>query len=305
MLSTKLKKAIEFKEIKIEDKDLIKSYLNKVNYRICDLSFPNIFSWKKIFNTSFAIIDDFLVIKFNKDGSDPYYLMPIGNGDKREIISFLIEYSKQNSQEFRFASITQDMQDEIEAVLPNTFEFVEDRDYCDYIYKVENLISLSGKKLHAKRNHINKFKSSYTYQYEDITKDNIEECVELHYEWCKINNCDGSDKYMNDETCAVKCMLKHFFDLDVYGGAIRIEGKLVAFTIGSKISQDTFDIHVEKALYEYNGIYPAINQFFLEKNSGGLEFVNREEDLGKEGLRKSKLSYYPFILLEKKTAILK
>jgi hypothetical protein len=305
LLSTKLKKAIEFKEIKIGDKDLIKSYLSKVNYKICDLSFPNIFSWRKIYNTRYDIIDNFLVIQSNKDNKNPSYLMPIGIGDKKGILLKLMDYAKQNSQQFKLVAITKEMQQEIEAVLPGIFEYIENRDFSDYVYKTESLITLAGKKLHAKRNHINKFKSTYNYEYVDITKDNIEECIELHNQWCIINNCDGSDKYMNEETCAVKCMLKNFFELDVFGGAIKVDDKMVAFTIGSKITQDTIDIHVEKALYEYNGIYPAINQFFLEKNSQGLEYVNREEDLGKEGLRKSKLSYNPFLLLEKKIAVIK
>jgi hypothetical protein len=108
---------------------------------------------------------------------------------------------------------------------------------------------------------------------------------------------------MNEETCAVKCMLKNFFELDVFGGAIKVDDKMVAFTIGSKITQDTFDIHVEKALYEYNGIYPAINQFFLEKNSQGLEYVNREEDLGKEGLEISSFHTILFCFWKKKIAV--
>lgn len=169
----------------------------------------------------------------------------------------------------------------------------------DYVYESEKLISLSGKKLHGKRNHINNFIKAYPdYQYERINGENREECIELAQNWRKENGCD-SDPEKNEEFCVTLRALKELEDLNLTGGLIRADGRVVAFSIGEKLCNDTFVVHIEKAYADIQGAYPIINQQFVLHEAADYRYINREEDTGAEGLRKAKLSYYPVFLQEK------
>ncbi|KAA6307012.1 hypothetical protein EZS27_041324, partial [termite gut metagenome] len=170
--------------------------------------------------------------------------------------------------------------------------------YSDYIYLHEDLVALKGKKYQPKRNHINKFKKEYNYEYVPITSDTISDCLLLEVEWQKTNEQrQGEDA--SDENQAVVYALRHFEELGLTGGILYANGKAAAFTYGMPINQDTFGIHVEKADININGAYPMINHEFACRIPKQYMYLNREEDLGIEGLRKAKLSYYPEIVLDK------
>ena len=141
------------------------------------------------------------------------------------------------------------------------------------------------------------------WSYEKITVDNINECEELLKDWCRFNKCQEDDSKA-DESCAAMKTLKHFFDLDLKGGILKQNGKTVAYTIGEDIGNSTFAVHFEKAYADIQGAYPAINQLFVQNETEGYKYINREEDVGSEGLRKAKLSYHPAFLLEKFRLIL-
>ena len=183
-------------------------------------------------------------------------------------------------------------------------QFTADRDYADYVYLRSDLATLSGKKFQAKRNHINKFKKTYNYEYTPITADRIRECLDLEAEWCKVNNCDQHEGTGNERRALIYAL--HNFDaLGLTGGILHVEGKIAAFTFGMPINQDTFGVHVEKADTRIDGAYAMINYEFANHIPEQYIYINREEDLGIEGLRKAKLSYQPAIILEKYVACLK
>ena len=171
-----------------------------------------------------------------------------------------------------------------------------DRDHYDYIYSREKLCTLAGKKLHAKRNYINRFKTG-NWSYEPITQANLPDCRVMQQEWCKTNNC-CTDADKRDECCAVQQAFRHFDELGFTGGCLRQDGQVVAYTIGEPLNSNTFIVHIEKAFADIPGAYPMINQQFVEHAMKDFEYVNREDDVGDEGLRKAKLSYYPERLLE-------
>ncbi|WP_373720432.1 DUF2156 domain-containing protein, partial [Bacteroides heparinolyticus] len=152
--------------------------------------------------------------------------------------------------------------------------------------------------------HVNKFKRTYNYEYTPITPDRIQECLDLEAIWCKANNCDQHEGTGNERRALVYA-LHHFDELGLMGGILHVDGKIVAFTFGMPINQDTFGVHVEKADTSIDGAYAMINHEFAKHIPEQYIYINREEDLGIEGLRKAKLSYQPAIILDKYMACLK
>ena len=157
-----------------------------------------------------------------------------------------------------------------------------------------------------KRNHLSRFARTYSFTYEDLGPDNLEACLEIAKAWADQSMSTGEKvKSPERELGALSLAIRHFDALALSGGLIRIDGKPVAFTIGEEINSKLFLLHFEKALSGYDGLYAAINHEFAARNLSGYEYINREEDMGIEGLRRAKLSYYPAILLDRYTAELR
>ena len=289
---------IEFKDITVEDKDTITSFTMNSCRRNCDLSFSNLCSWRFMYNTKFAVIDNFLVFKFWLHGRVSY-MMPVGQGDpEKELIEKLIEDSQLEGEPLRLMGVCQGMKKRLNDILPGKFEFTTNRDYSDYIYLRSDLATLTGKKFQSKRNHINRFKKEYTYKYVPITPDRVQECLYLEAEWCKANDCDKQDGTGNERQ-AIVFALEHFEELGLSGGILYANDKIVAFTFGMPINKETFGVHVEKADTTVDGAYAMINFEFANHIPETFTYINREEDLGIEGLRKAELSYQPETILEK------
>ncbi len=295
---------IEFKDITIQDKDIITSYTLNSRRRNCDLSFSNLCSWRFLYQTKYAIIDGFLILKFWVEG-EPAYMMPIGHGDLKATVKLMIADACASGSKFRLLGVSSFMKADLEEHLPGVFEFTSDRDYTDYIYARTDLATLKGKKFQSKRNHINKFKNTYpNYTYSELRTEHIPECLALEEEWCRANNCD-QNVGMGSEREALIYALNHYGELGLNGGILHVDGKIAAFTFGMPINQTHFGVHIEKADTNIEGAYTMINYEFANQIPEKYEFINREEDLGLEGLRKAKLSYHPVMLLEKHMACLK
>lgn len=291
---------IVFKDLTLEDRETIMKYTLRCGRRNCDLSFSNLCSWRFLYNTQFAELDGFLMMKFWTNGHLAY-MPPIGEGDFRQAIEVLQADAARENEKFCMMGVTPNMQTDIEKAFSETFTFRANRDYADYLYLRTDLIELTGKKYQSKRNHINKFRKTYNYEYVPITPDHIGECLRLEAEWCKVNNCDQQDGTGNERR-AIIYALTHFEKLGLTGGLLRVDDKIAAFTFGMPIGKDTFGVHVEKADVSIDGAYTMINQEFAKHIPEQYTYINREEDLGIEGLRKAKLSYQPAIILEKSMA---
>lgn len=289
---------IHFKNIELSDRDNIVGITMKSPRRNCDLSFSNLCSWRFLYDTQYAIKDGLLFFKFWANG-ELAYMMPVGDGDLKQGVIELIQDSHKENKPFRMLGVCQNMRSDLEAILPNKFAFVTSNDYADYLYLREDLINLKGKKFQSKRNHINKFKKLYPdYEYDVITPENIDECLKLEEEWCKVNDCHKFEGTGNERR-ALTYALKNFNQIELTGGLIRVNGKIIAFTFGMPINEDTFGTHVEKADTTIEGAYNIINQEFAKHIPEQYTYINREEDLGIPGLRKAKESYNPVILLKK------
>lgn len=289
---------LDFKDITLTDKDIIRSFTAHSQWQNCDLSFANLCSWWFLYHTQYAVMDGFLVLRFYA-GSELTYLMPVGVGDVLPVLKALLEDASSMNAPFKMQGISYGMRTQMEEMLPDAFVFKENRDYYDYIYLRESLASLAGKKLQAKRNHLNRFRKEYPqYEYKELTREQVPECLKLADEW-RMQNVEGMERALEAEKRSMTYALTHMDELDIQGGILTVDGRLVAFTYGTPINHDTWNVCVEKADTNYEGAYAMINYEYANRIAPNYLYVNREEDLGLPGLRKAKLSYQPYLLLEK------
>lgn len=291
---------ISFRKPELSDKELITSYLKKYPSRSCDRTFANILLWSVHYHVDFAEYKNTLIFRDREAQSS--YAFPMGKDeDVKSAIGELMEAAKGEGREFSLYEITEENLEKLENWFPGTFEIVYDRDAADYVYEAEALATLAGKKLHGKRNHINKFKSNFEnrWSYEPLSEHNQTECLKMADEWCRQNGCH-EDEEKQSELCVAKNSIRLYKELELTGGVLRVDGEIVAFTLGEEVNEDTFVVHIEKAFADVDGAYPMINQQFVQHEIyGKYIYVNREEDMGIEGLRKAKLSYKPAFLVEK------
>lgn len=295
----------QFKKTELEDREIITSYFGKAPSRSCERTFANVYLWSRHYPVTWAIIEDALVFK-SQDETHLSWAYPAGEADAvKRALSVMEAYSEEQGYEFSMYSVTPEMFAQLETFFPGKFQIEYDRDEADYVYEREKLETLSGKKLHGKRNHINKFKSVHeNWDYETLTEDNVEECFQMALKWRNLNGCED-DEEKNAEMCVSLNSLRLFRELNLVGGVLRVEGEIVAFTMGEKLCEDTFVVHIEKAYADVDGAYPMINQQFVQHECMDYQYVNREEDTGADGLRQAKMSYRPAFLEEKGYVTLK
>lgn len=292
---------IPFRPITIADADLLRSFTMDNKCMNCDINVANLCSWQFLYHTEFAIVEGFLLLRFLLDGKVTY-MKPIGKGDLQHVLVLLQDDARKMGEALRVACVCPCAQALMEESMPGSFSFESDRNKADYIYLRERLTMLSGKKLQPKRNHVNKFKRLYpNYEYRPLTADLVPDCLRLGQEWCQTNNSHEQRAALAEQHM-MTFALSHIDELQILGGTIFVDGRMVAFTFGSRINANTFDICVEKADTSYEGAYAMINNEFASHLPEDIVYVNREEDLGLEGLRKAKLSYDPELILDKMIA---
>lgn len=288
----------DFKRPELEDKDLVNHYFFEAPGRSCERTFVNVFLWSRHYKVKFAVIEDALVFRDESDGYAFSY--PAGEPEAvKRALEAVMEYCREHECPFRLYNVTPEHFDQMEKWFPGRFQIEYVRDVADYVYETEKLATLAGKKLHGKRNHINRFKALYPdWSYEKMDDGNVEECFQMALKWRNQNGCDD-DAEKNAEMCVTLNSLRLYKELGLRGGILRVNGEIVAFSMGEPLCSDTFVVHIEKAFAEIEGAYPMINQQFVQHECMDYTYVNREDDAGSEGLRKAKLSYRPAFMVEK------
>lgn len=290
---------LDFKEITLSDRSWIDPLLKMSDFNSEEYNFTFSYIWRDIFKYTAARMNDYLIIKSTRTSRPPSYLFPAGSGDISPVIEALKEEAASAGAPLTFHTVLAGSKALLETMYPGQFEFLPLNDYFDYVYDAQSLITLAGKKLHAKRNHINRFRQNYPdWRYEPITPENLPDVIAMNEEWCRINGCDA-EKSLREEACSVRAAIRDFFSLGVDGGLIRAGGRVIAFSIGDRLNSDTYLIHIEKAYGDIQGAYAAINQEFAAHTCEGYLYIDREDDSGQEGLRKAKQSYRPAFLVEK------
>lgn len=293
---------LEFKKIEIGDKEWVDRILSLSDYRGAEYNFTNLFIWDGIYKSQIARFKDFLILRTGTQG-ERHYLYPPGRGDVREVLEEMIKDASYDESAFSLIGVTRDTKALLEKMFPYAFRYELIRDSFDYIYDADKLTTLSGKKLQPKRNHLNYFLTNSSWHYEEFTADKVAQVKEFSHEWCRRMDCKKVET-LSWESCAVEKCLDHFEELGMKGGILWADGEIVAYTAGEVLNSDTIIVHIEKAFSEVRGAYPMINREFIKRIAPGFKYVNREDDIGDEGLRKAKESYYPSFMLEKFSATL-
>lgn len=307
---------IDFKPITTETKDICTQFLSDNISRGCETSFANLNMWGF---QQYAIIYDQLII-FSFYNKHYFYSYPIGNGDKKLAIDAIIKDAKERNIDFNLTWLYGNAKDELSRLYPDSFMIKSDRASFDYIYDINDLADLPGRKYHKKRTHVNKFLKSFpNYKIVPVTSENITVIKPMLEKWYHDRLVENPDNDYDSEQKALEKALIYFDELNM-DGIILIEGDetenidsrigkshILAFTFGSPLSHDTFDVNFEKARWDIDGAYTVIcSEFarYIRDKYPHIKFLNREDDMGLEGLRRSKESYYPHHMLEKCRALL-
>ena len=295
--------SLNFTPATIEDKHWMDRIIRQEDSPSADFCFTSIFIWDEFFLQQVTSIENRLLVRLAYQGA-PFYAYPVGEGDLESVICALCQDAAAFQVPLRLRGVTEKHRQELETIFPGQFEFTPDPNTFDYIYEVEKLASLAGKKLHAKRNHINRFiEANPDWVFEPITPENLPECVSMTQEWLRQHPNQAS---YTRELYALERAFGNYETLGLEGAVLRVKGEVIAYTVGERLNSDTYIIHFEKAFPSVQGAYPMINREFaryIQKTHPQLLYINREDDMGIESLQKAKRSYYPAFLLEKYTAV--
>ena len=290
-----------FKNFELKDKKLIESYTKPWNIGCSDLSFANLFIWGADGKMQYVIDDDVLYIKLNFKSFPEFFWPPIpkkgSKHDYRELVCRAFEYLENKNIVPVIRNIWEPFKEIIEKSCPELD--IEPAEIAwDYVYSREKLATLKGKKLHGKRNHINKFmQENPDWEYKKLVPSMYEDCIAVYDGWKESKDL-SEDEFANERRSVVLA-LTNMEELGLTGGAILLDGKIKAFTVGERLNDDMQLIHIEKADSEINGLFPMINQQYVLHECADVQYINREEDMGVEGMRKAKRSYYPAFMVKK------
>ena len=298
---------LSFRKIAFEDKPSFDRILSILQPETSDLTFTNLVMWQCSYGLLVTYLSDLdywlLMAKPSNPKWKPFFLPPVGDWSNtdalKEVYRLLKETAVADNFEFQLRRSPQQLVTVIQQLDPHLSTKLE-KNTSDYLYAAKDLIELAGRKYHSKRNHLNKFLRQYNWEYQKMTPELVGECLNLATPWFDVRNpepCSENEAMVN--------VLKNFEFLGVTGGVIKIDGVIQGITVGERLNRNTAVIHIEKANTEFDGAYAAINHEFTAREWAEMEFINREEDMGIEGLRKAKRSYYPVRMVEKFTVAVK
>jgi len=296
------------KPIEITHKALFDEYFQKYPPEISEFTFTNLFMWRNYYNFLFIEYKDHLILfsydylknrrkPINVDTKDYiYFFPPIGPSPDKIIIELF-----ENLGSIEVHRVPDDICERLKEngiFAKLNLDCLEDRNNWDYVYYKDEILNLAGNKYRQNRRWLQKFLDTYDYDFQLLKEDLIEKCKELQLEWCIMRACT-EDESLDAEHDAIYDALNDFNTLGFSGGLICVNDKCAAYTFGEMLNDKTLVIHIEKAHMEYEGSYQAINNFFLKNCCIDAIFVNREQDLGIEGLRRAKESYKPNHMVKK------
>ncbi|EQB87487.1 hypothetical protein J2Z44_000514 [Clostridium punense] len=295
---------LSFKNLTIEDKNIIKPYITPYKFNTCEFSFATLVIWSRACNIEYTIEEGVLIIK-KKDYHGKSHLVQLLGYDKnslKPIVETLKEEKKTTGLDYLFKEVEWNFVQDLIQVYGDQVIYEEDRDNFDYIYESNSLITMTGKVLHKKRNHFNKFDKGYNHRLEIINSLEVrEDCKRVAKIW--HDSYGIYDKLTDYELEAINQVLDHWDLLDLKGVAVYVDNNIAGFSIGEIVNEEMAIIHFEKGDKDYSGVFAFINQKSTEMLYSDIPYINREDDMGLPGLRIAKMSYGP-VKLEKKYTII-
>jgi hypothetical protein len=290
---------IHFHDPKLSDQTWVRPLLRAEGLTLCSYNFVTLFCWKDAYRFQLARLNDRLLVRLQSFYGHAY-LWPAGEGDPLPAIDALAQDAASFGEPLRLIGLTRYHKNWLTANCPDRFAFALVRDGCDYLYSVDRLADLPGKKLHAKRNHIHRLDDSCPgWTWSPLTDDLLPRCVAMDAEWyaqAKGRETQDSLVTLTEEHEALRLALTHRKELGLEGVVLTWKDRVLGFSLGAKLTDRVFDVHFERAWGEIQGTYPAVNRSFaqhIRQTYPQVRYLDREDDMGVPGLRKAKLSYYP------------
>ena len=294
---------VQFKTVTLCDKSWVDEIVMAENNPSADYNFGNIYIWDKRYRQLVCRFGDRMFTKLRYEGK-PTFVFPIGSGELAPAVEELRLVAAAEGHPLYIRGITEKHRQQLDSLYPGKFEYIEDEDCADYVYLAEKLKTYSGKALHGKKNHCNRFGAQHVWAFLPLTRALIPGCMDMLDVWTE-DNAARLDSSVAAEHDALVRAFAAFERLGLEGGVLRVEGEIVGFSLGEKISADTFDVHFEKARIDINGAYPMVCRELVRmvtENHPEIKYINREDDMGLDSLRQSKLSYKPEFMVRKYTA---
>jgi hypothetical protein len=294
-MATGLPKFPEFELLSLKHRAIVEDRISKMQPSASEINFTEIFAWRPTRNTKICEHSGLICLDFEKAGV--HYAVLLCEGCE------ISPAAKEMLEDYRRKGFRAEVACLTEAAAAHfrngpAFEVKSDRAASDYVYLASDLIKLEGRKYDGKRNQISQFRKNYSHELVEINRQNIHEAESVQAEWCRAKKCEPGS-ILADEGVAIEQMFTNFDKLEISGAILKVNGKPAAYTLSGVLNKSTAVVYVEKGLYGYKGIYQAINQMYAEKHLNKFEFINREQDVGDDGLRHAKMSYHPHHLVEK------
>ena len=285
---------MNLKPITKNERELFENFFYKHNIIMCEFNFANLYVWGEIYKFEWTMFQNRLLIFSNYD--DIIY-MPQGENISFNQLMEISDYFLSQNKSGDFMFVNPDFVEDEKQNLISNFEIIPDIDDFDYVYETEKLVNLRGKKLNKKKNLISQFKRNIeNYEIRLLEKKDFKDCINLSEMWCEDKLCDKMG--FNIEMEAIKSLFLKYYDISVEGLGVFIDGKLEAFSVFSKLNDNTYDIHFEKFNTQIKGLPCVINNETAKYLSDKCKYLNREQDMGLPGLRKNKRSWEPEFLVE-------
>lgn len=279
---------MDWKKLTIDSREELQKFL-KNKFETSDMNFTNLFLWSFSENIQYTVENETLYIKGFYEGNE-YYFSPVSKDDNKDKMIDAVKKIKEKNGKILF------IPEIYKEFLKEDFIVTEERDSFDYIYLQEDLAKLKGRKFSSKKNKINKFKKTYNFTYEKISRENIEDIRIFQRKWTENRK---EDTIIVSETMGIEELLNNYEILELRGGVIKVDGKIVAYAIGEKLTENMGVIHIEKGIFDYQGSYQMINMYVAKEEFSDVKLMNREDDFGSLGLREAKLSYQPIEFIKK------
>ena len=288
---------LNFEPVELNHADMLKAAFSSQKYRTSNFTAGSAIMWQKIYNIRVCEAFGCVILSADYPLEGKCYSIPVG-GDVKAAINAVYDECKNSGEKCIFSDVPEDGLELLKEIFgEKRLKISTDDGWSDYLYNASDLITYSGKRFNGQRNHVNRFNRLYPDAvFEPLTRENFDEAYEFLKNYISQNGTTSESGEL--EGCAAIRLMKRYFDLNLYGAILKANNKIISLSIGEKVG-DTLFVHVEKGLIEFSGVYQVMVQKFAETYAGDVLFINREEDDGVEGLRKSKLSYHPIRLLNK------
>ncbi len=286
----------DFKSITMEDRIIFNTYFDKYPPEISEFTFTNLYMWRNHYQFRWTIYKNQFILTSTKEPNKLTAFPPMGN-DLMTSLEYLINISKKSNLELELIRFPESNLETLKKTCID-HEIIEERGNWDYIYDRNDLVNLPGEQYANFRKKLNRFKRQFQWSYEKLSETLIDSILNMQDEWCGIRAC-YDDESLNEENLGIHEIFTNWKDLKFEGGVIKVDGKIVAYTLAEMLNNDTIVVHVEKANPEFNGAYQAVAQQFYDKLDEAIKFINREQDLGDPNLRKAKEHYHPIRYVKK------